>query len=148
MAESIEKLIIKNVDGVLTALVTSGVLKRFVAGTFLPEDGARPACGMMPNDEDVTRGGSKYGANDQLLSLKLSLVVDEGNEKPLYELLDLIYEIDKALMVSKTRAGLAVTTRKLARRFLFLDPVTPMAGADVDYGIVYSSDIRDPAVKV
>ena len=51
-------------------------------------------------------------------------------------------------MVSKTRAGLAVTTRKLARRFLFLDPVTPMAGADVDYGIVYSSDIRDPAVKV
>ncbi len=146
MAESKEKLIIKDVETKMNELKTAGILKRVIFGSFEPSDGDKPACGIVLDDLDVDR--EQYSADNQRLPLILRVVVPKDNEAAGYELLDVLYEIDKKLMADKTRGGHAQRTRKTGRHFLFLDPVHPDAGADLRYAIDFSTEIRDPAVQV
>lgn len=141
MAESIRKLIFKNLEETLRE-DTPLLSVRF--GTFDPNKALRPNGAIIPND-DVPEEETDDIEPDNL-SVVIRTVVDEDDEKAGYELEDLLAAVEKAVMADPTRGGLAENTRRTRTHWLFLDENHPQAGADTEYEIFYLRKQSDPAV--
>src|ERR687891_211050 len=138
--DSIRKLILKDVE---TALSTVTSLESAKVGRPEHLNFPRPIAGVFPADEDTELEPEDNEVN--VLNFVIRVLVDEGDEHALYQLEDVLLDIQRALQVDPTRGGLAEHTRKTGIKYLYVDAEYAKAGADLLYAVRYQSLEQDPA---
>lgn len=138
--ESIQKLILKNIEAALgnaTSLASVG------PGRLDDKQWDRPCAGFFPDDEETALEPESSELN--VMNLVVRVLVDEEDEVALYELEDVLMDVEKAIKADPTRGGLAEHTRKTGRHYLYVDRELPRAGADVMFAIRYQTEESDPS---
>ena len=140
MAESIQKRILKSFEtalGSVSSLASSG------PGRLEHLNQTRPCAGFFPSDEDTELIPDTSENNE--MEVIVRVLVDEEDEAALYELEDILMDIEIAVKADPTQGGIAEHTRKMGRHYLYVDRDLPQAGADVIFKVRYQTEETDPS---
>jgi hypothetical protein len=143
MADSVEKKVFKDVVAVLGNITS---VKTACFGTYEPDNVVRPSAAVVPlDDEPIETPTIK---TFESIKFVVRTVVDKADEEAGYELLDVLADIDTAILTDPRRGGFAENTIKRSRRWLYLDKDWPQAGADTEYEAHIKTLTADPRQQV
>jgi len=140
MPDSIRKQILMDVEA---ALNTVAALATAVRGRPEHLNFPRPIAGFFPATEETEQHPDTTELNE--LNFIVRCLVDESDEQhALYELEDVLLEVEKAVKADPTRGGLAEYTNKTGIKYLYVDAELPRAGADLLFRARYATEESDP----
>ena len=140
MADSIRKLILMDVEAALTALAPS--VANVVVGRPEHFNFTRPIAGVIPSNEDTELLPEASELN--VLDFLVRVLVDEESQIALYQLEDVLSEVEVAVKTDPSRGGRAEHTKKTGVKYLYVDPELPRAGADLMFSTRYATEETDP----
>jgi hypothetical protein len=144
MPDSIRKQILKNIEDVLGTVAALATVRPGRPEHFnLP----RPIACFFPATEDTELHPDATELSE--LNFIVRCLVDEGeeaddNQHALYQLEDILLEVEKAVKFDPTRGGLAEHTKKTGVKYLYVDAELPRAGADLMFSTRYATEESDP----
>ena len=140
--ESIQKLILKDIEA---ALGNATTLASVGPGRVDDKQWDLPCAGFFPEDEETSLEPESSEVN--IMNVVIRVLVKEDDETALYELEDVLLDVEKAIKSDPTRGGLAEHTRKTGRHYLYVDRELPRAGADLLFSIRYQTEESDPSLQ-
>lgn len=141
MIESLQKRILQNLVNTLGTI--ESLNSEVLLGTFLPVKRDLPTIGVIP-DEDVPELVTHDALTECQLRAMVRVVVDRDFQDAQWKLLDLLAEVEAAIMVDPRRGNLAMKTERQRTKFLYLDHDFPEAGADLELLVTYHRHEADP----
>ena len=142
MAESIRKKILKDRLAVLEAMPS---LVTKIIGSFEPSKLDKPIGALIPVRCSPIPGA--YGKSKRSLIVITRIVVDEERQSAGFELEDLLFEVEAAMLNDKTCGGLAESVQIQDTDWRYLDKDYPQAGADIPWQIQFETALGDPSKR-
>ena len=139
MADSIRKLILMDIE---TAVKTASSLNTVVPGRPEHLNFPRPIAGVFPASEDTDLEPDTSEVHT--LDFIVRVLVDEDDQHALYELEDILRDVEIAVKTDPSRGGRAAHTAKTGVKYLYVDAELPRAGADLHFTCRYQTEEGDP----